>query len=93
MNGNDLSKQFDALRRRFVDLVADLHARKLAIPAGALLAAVVAALVLLPKSPTPPAAPPSTANVPATAKKDEQVAQISMINPGKRGEDIPRASS
>lgn len=93
MNSKDLNKQFDALKRRFTDLVADLHARKLAIPAAALLAAIVAAVVLLPKSPAAPPAPPQAATPPVVDKKLQQVAQISMIKPTPMGDDIPLASS
>ena len=45
---------FDQLKRQFSDLVAELHARRLAIPAGVILVAIVAAVFVLPKSPTPP---------------------------------------
>lgn len=92
MGGGDLNKQLEALKRQFMDLVRDLHARKLAVPAGALLAAIVAAVVLLPKSSTPPPAPP-TATTPVTKPKIEPVAQISMIKPSSIDEDVPLSSS
>ena len=56
MNNRDLNKQLDALKRQVTDLVRELHARKLAIPAGALLLAIVAAVFMLPKASTPPRA-------------------------------------
>lgn len=93
MNGSDLSKQFDALKRQFMDLVRDLHARKLAVPAGAILVAIVAALVLLPKGSTPPPAPSTATITPAVKAKVQVAAQISMIEPTPIGDDIPLAGT
>lgn len=93
MNGNDLSKQLDALKRQFTDLVRDLHARRLAVPAAAILAAIVAAVVLLPKSATPPPAPTTAAITPAVKEKVQVAAQISTIQPTPLGDDIPLAGS
>jgi hypothetical protein len=92
MADRDLNKQFDALKRQGSDLVREMHARKLAIPAGALLLALVAALVLLPKSSPPPAAPP-TAAAPVMKPKIARVAQVSLIEPSTIDEDIPLTKS
>lgn len=92
MADRDFNKQFDALKRQGSDLVREMHARKLAIPAGALLLALVAALILLPKSSPPPAAPP-TATAPVVKPKIARVAQVSLIEPSSIDEDIPLTSS
>lgn len=92
MADRDFNKQFDAMKRQGSDLVREMHARKLAIPAGALLLALVAALVLLPKSSPPPAAPP-TASAPVTKPKIARIAQVSLIEPAAIDEDIPLTSS
>lgn len=92
MADRDFNKQFDAMKRQGSDLVREMHARKLAIPAGALLLALVAALVLLPKSSPPPAAPP-TATAPIAKPKIARVAQVSLIEPSTIDEDIPLTSS
>lgn len=92
MADRDLNKQFDAIKRQGSDLVREMHARKLAIPAGALLLALVAALVLLPKGSTPPAAPP-TASAPVEKPKIARVAQVSLIEPSTIDEEIPLTSS
>lgn len=92
MNGDDLKRQLDVLKRHFMDLVRDLHARKLAIPAGALLAAIVAALVLLPKGSSSVPAPPA-ASAPVVKPKIEPVAQISMVNASSLDEAIALTSS
>lgn len=72
----DRGNEVDKLKRQTSDLVADLHARKLAIPAGILLVAIVAAMMLLPKSPAPPP-PVQTAPV---AKADAQVKTAQVAN-------------
>ncbi|MBJ7353681.1 MAG: hypothetical protein JHC98_02555 [Thermoleophilaceae bacterium] len=92
MNGKDLNKQLDALKRQATDLVRELHARKLAIPAGALLLAILAAVFLLPQSSSPPAAPP-TATAPPVQSKVARVAQVSLIEPSSLDEDVPLANS
>jgi hypothetical protein len=93
MKGNDLNKQFEALKRAAVDLVREMHARKLAIPAGALLLAIVAAVMLLPSSSTPPPAPPTATAPVVKAPKVERVAQVSLIEPASLDEDIPLSTS
>jgi hypothetical protein len=92
MADRDFNKQFDAMKRQGSDLVREMHARKLAIPAGALLLALVAALVLLPKGSTPPAAPP-TATAPIEKPKIARVAQVSLIEASTIDEDIPLTST
>lgn len=92
MADRDFNKQFDAIKRQGSDLVREMHARKLAIPAGALLLALVAALVLLPKGSTPPTAPP-TATAPVEKPKVARVAQVSLLEPSTIDEEIPLASS
>lgn len=92
MKDLDLNKQFEALKRQATDLVREMHARRLAIPAAALLCAIVAALVLLPEGSTPPPTPP-TAAAPAVQPKVARVAQVSLIEPSRLGEDIPLANS
>ncbi|MGH2960176.1 MAG: hypothetical protein ACRDKE_11275 [Solirubrobacterales bacterium] len=92
MDSKDLNKQFDAAKRQGSDLVRELHARKLAIPAGALLLALFAAIVLLPQSSPPPAAPP-TAAAPVVKPKIARIAQVSLIEPSTIDEDIPITNS
>ncbi|MBI4897161.1 MAG: hypothetical protein HY827_02205 [Actinobacteria bacterium] len=77
-NKNDVEK----LKRQASDLVAELQARKLFIPAVALLVAIVAAMIVLPQSPAPPppvqAAPAaSTADKPINVK---QVANLTLVS-------------
>lgn len=78
--GND----FDKIKRQANDLIADLHARGLAIPAGILLALIVAALFVLPKSPagTPVAQIAPTVDVTAQTGDDDltKMADISMVS-------------
>ena len=92
MKDMDFNKQFEAFKRQVTDVVKDMHARKLAVPAAALLCAIVAALVLLPQGATPPPAPP-TANAPITEAKVARVAQVSLIEQSSLDEDIPLANS
>ena len=78
------SPAFDKLKKQFMDLVYDLHARKLAIPAGALLVAILAAVFVLPKSPTPPPPPANTAPAAATqtgptGPKMQPVANLTLV--------------
>lgn len=76
MGGNS-SQSFDKFKRAFLDLVNELHARKLAIPAGAVLAAILAAVFLLPKAPAPPP-PATTAPVAELTKADDTEAVVSL---------------
>jgi hypothetical protein len=92
MNNKDLNKQFDAFKRQVTDVVKDMHARKLAVPAAALLCAIVAAFVLLPQAATPPPAPP-TATTPVHTAKVARVAQVSLIEESSLDEDIPLTNS
>jgi hypothetical protein len=80
MGGNNSSQSFDQLKRAFLDLVNELHSRKLAIPAGAVLVAILAAVFLLPKSPAPPAPVAATpvANQQQTVNADE-VVKLKMV--------------
>lgn len=73
--GNDLEK----LKRQAGDLLSDLHARNLAIPAGILLVLIVAAMLVLPKSPTPPP-PVQTAPTANDRKQQPQVAKAANIS-------------
>lgn len=94
MNGDDLNKQFDALKRGAVDLVSEMHSRKLAIPAAALVLAILAAVVLLPSSPTPAPVPPAAvAPAPQAQPAVARVAQVSVIEPASLDEDIPLTST
>jgi hypothetical protein len=64
------------------------------LPAGALLAAIIAALVLLPSGSTPPPAPPTTSATAPTAETAKvSVARVSLIEPSSLNEDIPLANS
>lgn len=92
MKNKDLNKQFDAFKRQASDVVKDMHARKLAVPAAALLCAIVAALVMLPQGSTPPLAPP-TATAPIHEATAARVAQVSLIEASSLDEDIPLANS
>ncbi len=73
-NKNDMDK----LKRQAGDLVADLQARKLLIPAVALLVAIVAAMLVLPKSPAPPP-PVQTAPVADTTDQSANVKQVASL--------------
>jgi hypothetical protein len=92
MGNKDFNKQFEAFKRQSSDLVRELHARKLAVPAGALLLAILAALVLLPAASSPPAAPP-TAAAPIVKPKVARIAQVSLIEESSLDEDIPLTNS
>lgn len=83
----------DQIRRAASDLVAELHARKLAIPAAVLLVAIVAAAIVLPKSITPP--PPEPVTSAATPEVIEQPAQVSLklVGVTPLDNDIPLANS
>lgn len=78
----DRGNEFEKFKRQAGDLIADLHARNLAIPAGVLVAMILAAMFVLPKSPTPP--PPVNAT-PISANDDDKklalakVANISIV--------------
>jgi hypothetical protein len=87
-----MNKQIEAIKRQVGDLVRDMHARKLAIPAGALLLAIVAAVFMLPKAATPPPAP-TTAVAPAEKPAFEPVAQVTLIKPSSLDDDIALTSS
>lgn len=72
--GNDLEK----IKRQAGDLISDMHARKLAVPAGILLVLIVAVMLVLPKSPTPP--PPVQTAPSANAKQQQpQIAQVANL--------------
>jgi hypothetical protein len=92
MKNKDLNKQFEAFKRQAVDVVRDMHARKLAIPAAALLFAIAVAIVMLPQGASAPPAPPAAA-APVVQPKVERVAQVSLIEPSTLGEDIPVSNS
>ncbi|MBJ7457868.1 MAG: hypothetical protein JHD02_01640 [Thermoleophilaceae bacterium] len=92
MKTDDLNKQIDALKRGAMDVARDMHARKLAIPAAALLVAIVAAVMVLPKASTP-TPPPPTADLPAPEQKVVRVAQVSLIEGSSLGEEVPLANS
>lgn len=68
---------FDQIRRALSDLVAELHARRLAIPAGVMLVAILAAVFVLPKSSSPPPAQPIAAPV-VDGEAIERPAQVSL---------------
>lgn len=84
----------DQIRRVASDLVAELHARKLAIPAAVLLVATIAAAIVLPKSSTPPP-PEPVANGANQVEQIEQPAQVSlkMIGVTPLDNDIPLTNS
>jgi hypothetical protein len=91
MSDRDMNKQFDAIKREVTNTLADMHARKLAIPAGALLLAIVAAMVMLPKGSTPVTPPPVAAAPPLT--KTTPVAQISLVPATTIDGDAPLTTS
>lgn len=76
--GNELEK----FKRQASDLIADLHSRNLAIPAGILLVLIVGAILVLPKSSVPP--PAQTAPTATKAQGDElkpaQVANLKLVD-------------
>ncbi|MFY9488594.1 MAG: hypothetical protein WAP35_07875 [Solirubrobacterales bacterium] len=69
---------FDNLKRQASDVITDLHARNLAIPAGVLLVAIIAVMFVLPKSSTPPP-PIQTAPVAANAAEQPQLAEAANL--------------
>jgi hypothetical protein len=92
-NNKNSSEQLDAVKRQFGDLIAELRARNLLLPAAALLVAIVAAMVVLPKSSDTPV-PPLTATAPVSKlPKIEPVAQISLVEPGDVGSGEPLSAS
>jgi hypothetical protein len=90
MNKN--SQQLDMIKRQFMDLVNELHARKLAIPAGLLLVGIIGAMILLPKGSTPP--PPPTATDAGIEQPEEvRVAQVAVIQGSKVDDEFTPAGS
>lgn len=90
----DMNAQLEVLRRQAADLVRELHARRLALPAGVLLIAIVAAMVLLPKGGTPPSPPTPTGVAGVTAETPKvEVARVSLISASSIDEDIPLSNS
>ncbi len=75
MGNNGLN--MDQIRRAVGDVIADLHARRLAIPAGVMLVAIIAAVFVLPKSSSPPPPQPVTTPV-ADGEAIERPAQVSL---------------
>lgn len=75
-------------------MVAELHARNLAIPAAVLLVLVIAAAIVLPKSSTPPPPEPVVSGA-AQVEQIEQPAQVSlkMVGVTPLDNDIPLTSS
>lgn len=90
MNKNN--QQLDMIKRQFMDLVNELHARKLAIPAGLLLVGIVGAMILLPKGSTPPP-PPSSADAGIEVPEQVRVAQVSVVEDSKVDDDETLAGS
>lgn len=84
---------FDQLRRQASDFVAELHAHRLAIPAGVILAAIVAAIFIMPKSATPP--PPAPVVNQDTGEVEEAPVQVSLKLTGVSDleDDIPLTAS
>ncbi|MBI5310315.1 MAG: hypothetical protein HZB14_04710 [Actinobacteria bacterium] len=77
----DRGNEIEKLKRQAGDLIAELHARNLAIPAGLLVVLILAAVFVLPKSPTPPApvsATPISTN--DDAPKLAQVASLTLVS-------------
>lgn len=94
MGDFDLNKSLEAFKRQFMDLVRDLHARKLALPAGLLLAAIVAAVVMLPKGAAPVAAPATAVTPSPTAPTQKvELAQITLLKSATLDDDIPLANT
>lgn len=77
-SGNEIEK----LKRQAGDLIADLHARNLAIPAGLLVVLILVAVFVLPKSPAPPEPVSSTPIVKEDGRKIElaKVANITVVD-------------
>lgn len=88
------NQNMDQIRRVASDMVAELHARKLAIPAAVLLVATIAAAIVLPKSSTPPP-PEPVVNGGAQIEQIEQPAQVSLklIGVTPLTNDIPLTNS
>lgn len=88
------NQSMDQFRRVASDLVAELHARKLAIPAAVLLVATIAAAIVLPKSSTPPP-PEPVVNGANQVEQLEQPVQVSlkMVGVTPLDNDVPLASS
>jgi hypothetical protein len=92
MKNKDFNAQFEAIKRQVADVVRDMHARKLAVPAAALLFAIVAAMVLLPKGGgSAPPAPATTAQLPKPHV--EPVAQISIVKPSSLDKSVALTGS
>ena len=80
------------IKRQFLDLVNELHARKLAIPAGLLLVGIVGAMILLPKGSTPPP-PPVAADAGIEQPEEVRVAQVSVVEGSKVDDEFTPAGS
>lgn len=70
-SGNELEK----LKRQAGDLVAELHARNLAIPAGLLVVLILVAVFVLPKS----AAPPEPVNATPIVQNDDKKVELAKV--------------
>lgn len=91
--GSGSSLNMEQIRRAASDLVAELHARKLAIPAAVLLVATLAAAIVLPKSVTPaPPEPVTTAKAPEVIETPAQVS-LKLVGVTPLENDIPLANS
>jgi hypothetical protein len=73
----DRGNEFEKIRRQLSDLLYDLHARKLTIPAGLLVVLIVGSMLVLPKSPSPP--PAQTSPTASAAPKTVEVAQVADL--------------
>ncbi|MGH2907197.1 MAG: hypothetical protein ACRDKI_10575 [Solirubrobacterales bacterium] len=93
--GSGSGQSFDQLKRAFMDLVNELHARKLAVPAAVVLVAIFAAVFMLPKAPAPPP-PANTAPVADTSTQkvdSEAVVKLKLVGVSKLEDKTPLTGS
>lgn len=89
------NEQLEAIKRHASELIEDMRMRKLLLPAVVLLAAIVAAIVVLPKKGEPVTAPVAATPPPAQTApvKQTEPIEISLIKPSSVGDGPELTSS
>lgn len=88
------NEQLETVKRHLGELIDDMRTRKLLLPAGVLLVAIVAAIIMLPNK-SEPVVPPTAATPPIQTKqvKQEQAIEISLVKPSAVGSGPELTSS
>lgn len=85
----DKGNEIDKFKRQAGDLIADMHARNLAIPAAVLIVMILAAVFVLPKSPAPQEPVSSTPIAKSDGNKVElaKVANLTVVSAKPLGDE------